>query len=244
MSRCRTVAVASGKGSPGVSFVASALACRLAALGVESLLVDADAEDQCLARMLRVEGEAGGGPLERAAALGALTPDGLRSAATGVSRRLWLLEARSGAPAPDGRVLVAAAREAGFGAIVADLGHQPGPLQRQLMAAADWLLWVVAPDRLGLARGDAAIGRAEMASGSAGLVVNRRGRDALAGAERALSERRGLPVMARLPERPRAAAALSHRRPAHTQRAFGGPIDGLARALHPDLAGGSRSLWP
>lgn len=244
MSRCRTVAVASAKGSPGVSFVAAALACRLAALGLESLLVDADAEDHALARTLQVDAGEGPGWLERAAALGALTPEALRAGATVVARRLCLLEAPEGAPDLDGRVLVAAGREGGYSAIVADLGHQHGPLQRQLMAAADWLLWVVTPDRLGLSRGDAALGRGDLGAGSAGLVLNREGRNALRGADRALAERRGLPVMARLPDRPEAAGALSAHRPAHSVRAFRGPIDSLARALHPDLVAGSRSVWP
>ena len=44
MTRSRVIAVASAKGSPGCSFVALGLAGRLAEAGLETLVIDADAE--------------------------------------------------------------------------------------------------------------------------------------------------------------------------------------------------------
>ena len=137
-----------------------------------------------------------------------------------------------------------AAREGGFAAVVIDLGHLPGRLQRQLAAASDWLLWVVLPDRLGLERADQVIARSELTPGSAGLVLNRQDRYAVKGADRALSERHRLPLMARLRDDRKAALTASARRPAHANRRFRGPFDDLARALHPDLAGTSTAVWP
>ena len=243
MNRCRVVAVTSAKGSAGVTFITAGLACRLADLGLESLVIDADAEDRTLAATLDVEPGEGGELLARAAALGVVTTDGLRELAAPVARRLSLLEAPS-VDALDGRALVGAAREAGFAAVVIDLGHLPGRLQRQLAAASDWLLWVVLPDRLGLERADQVIARSELTPGSAGLVLNRHNRYAVKGADRALSERHRLPLMARLRDDRRAALATSAKRPPHSQRGFHGPFDNLARALHPDLAGTSGAVWP
>lgn len=243
MSRCRIIALASAKGSPGASFISAGLGGRLAALGLDVLLIDADAEDHALATMLDLAAADRPQPLNQAAALGAITPEGLRGAACSPARNLQLVEAPVSEQL-DGRVLVTAAREAGFSAVVADLGHHLGRLQRQVAAASDWLVWVVAPDRLGLERADWAIRRSELASGSMGLVFNRTDRAAVPGAEKVLSDRHGLPVMARLPEDRRAALGLRRRRPAHAQRAFRGPLDELARAVHPDLSGRSRSLWP
>jgi Mrp family chromosome partitioning ATPase len=243
VSRCRVVAVASAKGSPGVTFTTAGLACRLADLGLEVLALDADAEDRTLAATLDVDPGDGGEAIARAAALGVLTADGLRQLAAPAAKRLGLIEAPT-VDALDGRGLVGAAREAGYSAVVIDLGHLPGRLQRQLAAASDWLLWVVLADRLGLERADQVISRSELTPGSAGLVLNRQDRHSVKGADRALSERHRLPLMARLTEDRKAALACSARRPPHVQRRFAAAFDGLARALHPDLAGTSSAVWP
>ncbi len=239
--RVRVIAVAGTRGSPGATFVAAALACRLAGLGAEVLAIDADAEGWSLAATLDVE-PSGGEALAPSAGFGVVTAESLRSLARPVTRRLGLLEVGPG-DGVDGRTLAAAARDAGFGATVCDLGHHAGPLQRQLAAAADWLLWVVQPDRLGLERADSVLAGSPYAAGSAGVVLSRLGPHTLAGADRLVSERHRLPVMARLPEDRRAAARCSAARPWDRQRPFGRPLDRLARAVHPDLRGG-RGIWP
>lgn len=243
MSRCRVVAVASAKGSPGVTFITAGLACRLADLGLEVLAIDADAEDRTLAATLSIEETAERDELARGAALGTVAPDSLRAAAVRVTSRLSLVEAPD-VDALDGRSLVGTAREAGYAAVIIDMGHAMGRLQRQLAAASDWLLWVVLADRLGLERADQVIARGDLTPGSAGLVMNRCDRHAIKGADRALSERHRLPVMARIRSDRGAALGSSARRPPHSQRGFRSAFDELARSLHPDLAGTSRAVWP
>lgn len=243
MTRTRVIGVASAKGSPGVTFVTAGLACRLAGLGLGVLAIDADAEDRTLAATLDVDPGAVGQTLARSAALGAITAEGLQASAAAVAPRLSLLEAPN-VEALDGLTLMSAAREAGFQAVLVDLGHFQGRLQRQLAAACDWLLWVVLPDRLGVERADQVIARGDLKAGSPGLVINRLDSQAVKEADRALSERHQLPVMARIRDDRRAALASSVRRPPHGQRSFRRSFDALARALHPDLAGRSRSVWP
>lgn len=242
MSRCRVVAVTSAKGSPGVTFTAVGLACRLAAHGLDVLAVDADAEDRTLAATLDVDLGEGGEALARAAALGVAAPD-LRSLAAPAGERLGLIEAPN-VDSVDGRALVGAAREAGYAAVVIDAGHLHGRLQRQLIAASDWLLWVVLGDRLGLERADQLIARSDLGAASRALVFNRQDGHGVQGADRALAERHRLPVMARISSDRRAALDSCARRPPHAHRPFRAAFDELARSLHPDLVGGARSVWP
>jgi hypothetical protein len=142
-----------------------------------------------------------------------------------------------GALVLDGRELVGATREA-FPAAILDLGHCWGPLQRRMAAAADWLLWVLVPDRLGVERADRALGG--LAVGRArGLVVNRASRWSLGGAERVLVDRHQVPLLARFPEHRRCARAVSERSAAaHRQRPFRRALEMVARTVHPDVDGG------
>lgn len=243
VARTRVIGVASAKGSPGVTFLAAGLACRLASSGLDVVAVDADAEDRTLAATLDVDAGDTAGALVRTAALGVVTAEGFRALAPTVARHLALVEAPP-VDALDGRALVAAARGAGFAASVLDLGHLGGRLQRQLAAACDWLLWVVMPDRLGLERADQVIRRGDLTPASAALVFNRQGRGAVAGADRVLAERLELPVMARIREDAGAARRVSARRPPHSFRAFRSGFEEVARAVHPDVTGTSRSVWP
>jgi cellulose biosynthesis protein BcsQ len=238
----RVIAVLGCKGSPGVTFVAAGLACRLAAAGVDVLAVDADAEDRSLAVHLDVT-RADPEGLARSASLGLLTGDLIRHLAAAVAPRLWLVEVRDG-DGVDGRAIVTAARDGGFAAVVCDLGHQVGPLQRQVLACTDWLLWPVIPDRVGLERADRALASRAAGSSSCGLVLNRMGRTALKGADHALAERHQLPVMARFRDDASAAGRISAARPAHRTRPFRRPFDELARAVHPRVAPAVRGTWP
>jgi hypothetical protein len=138
-----------------------------------------------------------------------------------------------------GNSLLAAAAAAGFGAVVADLGHLPGRLQRELAAGSDWLAWVVMPDRLGLDRADRLLATPALAAATAGLVFNRVGEHTLKGAERLLSERHRLPILARVPEDRRAA----RRAGAQLARPFRGPVAELARAVAP-AAAPAVAAWP
>jgi Flp pilus assembly CpaE family ATPase len=243
--RSRVIAVAGAKGSPGASFVAAGLACRLASLEVPVLAIDADAEDRTLRALLDV-GEDGVSPARGdLAELGVLTPEALRALTLEIARNLRLFEP----PLPDaggldGRAIAGAARESGFGAVVCDLGHQHGALQKQLGAAADWVIWVVEPDRVGLDRADRTLAATAIRAGSAALVLNRLGPHTLRGADRALCERHEMPLAACIVEDRRAAARCTAARPWHTHRRFRGAFDDLARTLHPDLARPRRGSWP
>ena len=244
--RARVVAVAGAKGSPGCTFVAVGLARCLADAGLQVLLLDADAEEPGVAAALALPaGRAG--DLARATTLG-VDPDALDEASVQVGTGLRVLEVAGQGPfgdigslPVDGRELAASAREV-YQAAVFDLGHSWGPLQRQLAAAADWLLWVLVPDRLGVERADRALGGLAVGR-SRGLVVNRCSRWSLAGAERILVERHHLPLVARLPENRRGARAVSERNAAaHHQRPFRRGLETVARTVHPDLEGGGS--WP
>lgn len=244
--RTRVVGVAGAKGSPGCTFLAVGLARCLADHGLEVLLIDADAEEPGVAAALALPGAAAA-DLAGASALG-VDADVLRDARIEAGPRLGVLEVAGqgpfqaiGAMPVDGRELLAAARES-QGAIVIDLGHAWGPLQRQLAAAADWLLWVLVPDRLGVERADRALGG--LALGTArGLIVNHASRWSLGGAERTLVERHHVPLVARLPDHRRCAHFVSERRAAaHRQRPFRRGLRLVARTVHPDLEGGG--TWP
>ena len=129
--------------------------------------------------------------------------------------------------------------------MVVDLGHQHGRLQRELVACADWLLWVVAPDRSGFERADRMIADPDLPRVSAGIVLNRLGPDRLGDAGSVLAERHRLPLLARFPESARGArsATRSCASP-HRVREFRRQFAELARCVHPDVVGGGGERWP
>ena len=127
-------------------------------------------------------------------------------------------------------------------AIILDFGHSAGPLQRQLSAAADSLLWVVVPDRSGLQRADAKLSSGRLEAASSGLIFNRVRRGCLEGAEEALAGRHQLPVLARLVEDRHIADRLIHGLPVHRVWSLRRPLGELAKAIHAD-AGTAVSSW-
>jgi len=236
--RTRVVAIAGAKGSPGCTFIAVGLARCLADSGIDTLLVDADAEDVGVAPALGLPGQAAP-DLGRAAALG-LDADALREATEEVAPRLRALHV-SGEKHADGREMVGAARR-DHALVVIDLGHAWGRLQRQLAAAADWVLWVVVADRQGLERADRGLA-ALLPGGGRGLVVNRAARWSLAGGDRVLVERHRIPLVARVPDNRRSARRVTEQSvPAHRERAFRRALQQIARTVHPDVQGGG--TWP
>jgi Mrp family chromosome partitioning ATPase len=240
--RTSVVAIAGAKGSPGCTFLAVGLARCVADRGLETLLVDADGEEAGVAPALALPAVQAP-DLERAAALG-WAPEVLRDAAVEASPRLRALDLTTGGdslPAADGRDFVAAARR-DHALVVLDLGHAWGRFQRQVAAAADWVLWVLLADRQGLERADRRLNGLAPA-GCRGLVVNRSARWSLAGADRALVDRHGIPLLARIPEHPGAARRVSERgAAAHRQRPFRSAFERVARTVHPDLEG--TGTWP
>jgi CO dehydrogenase nickel-insertion accessory protein CooC1 len=126
---------------------------------------------------------------------------------------------------------------------VVDLGHSSGPLQRQLAAASDWLLWVVVPDRSGLDRADRALASGVLGAASVGLVFNRIRPGCLDRADEVLSSRHRLPVMARINEDRHIADRLSQGRPVHRERGLRRTLRELARTVHPD-ARSAAPAWP
>jgi Flp pilus assembly CpaE family ATPase len=241
LTRSRLVVVASAKGSPGCSFVALGLAGRLAEAGIETLLVDADAEDGSLAASLDLTGIEDPAPL---GGLGLVTEAALAGAARPVAAGLQCIDISGPERVVDGRQLAEVGRSR-YPAIVADIGHSPGRLQRELVAAADWLLWVVAPDRRGFERADRALSRDALPRVSSGIVLNRLGPDRLPDAGAVLAQRHRLPLLASLPESPRAARDASRRCSGpHYAREFRRHFAELARCLHPDVLGGGGERWP
>ena len=230
MTRFRLLAVASAKGSPGCSFVAAGLAAQLAQRGVPTLLVDADAEERGIASLLDLPASPAAG---RIGGLGPLDSGVVEETAVRVGSLLNMLEL--GSARIDGLDLVGATRGC-YGAVVADLGHQPGEVQRGIATAADWLLWVATPDRVGVERADRALGAGDLRSASIGLVLNRCGRHSLIDAGVVLAERHQLPVLGRVRESVGAARRLLQLAvPANRAREFRPAFDELARTLHPDL---------
>ncbi|MGH7903260.1 MAG: hypothetical protein ACREPA_03900 [Candidatus Dormibacteraceae bacterium] len=237
--RSRVVAVAGGKGSPGCTFVAIGLSRCLAESGLETLLLDADAEAPGVAAWLDLP--ALQPAFARAAGQGALTPAAIRELASPAGERLGVVELGR-TDGIDGRELAAQARGA-HAAVVVDVGHGLGPFQRQLMAAADWVLWVVVPDRLGLDRADRALAE-RPPGGDAGLVANRCGPSRLRGGEGVLADRHALPLVVRIREDARTARAVLERGAApHRRRPFSTPFRELARTVHPDCSVRVRA-WP
>ena len=241
MTRTRLVVVASAKGSPGCSFVALGLAGRLAEARLETLLVDADAEDGSLGASLDLVRGGGAAPL---VGLGPVTEAAVASATVASGPGLSCLDLSGPDRAVDGRQLAEVARGR-YSAIVADIGHSPSRLQRELVAAADWLIWVVAPDRSGFERADRALSGDSLPRVSAGIVLNRLGPDRLADAGVVLAERHRLPLLVGMSENPRAVRDAS-RRCATPDRAreFRRQFAELARCVHPDVVGGGGERWP
>jgi len=234
--RSRLIAFSGAKGSPGCSFVAAALARCLAGQGLATLLVDADAEEGGLASLLDVSTSGMSDRLAITTRLGSLDTRALRDSTVQVDERLWLAGLSEADAGPfDGRELADAARGS-HDAVLVDLGHCAGPLQQQLASVADWLLWVVVPDRGGLDRADRTLGAGKLRAASAGLVFNRIRRSSLAGAEQALSSTHGLAVMARIKEEPRVADRIADGKSGFEERAIREPIRRLARCVHPDAA--------
>jgi Flp pilus assembly CpaE family ATPase len=232
--RSRVIAIAGAKGSPGCSFLAVALARCLAASKIPTLLVDGDAEGGGLAPLL---------DLAPVVPAGALDGNAIDPLAMQIEPRLWFAELGVAEAGVFNGLELASAARARHQAVVVDLGHSFGPLQRQLSAASDWLLWVVVPDRIGLERADRALASGVLGAASAGLVFNRIRRGCLERADEALSSRHRMPVMARMNEDRRIADRLSQGRPVHAERRFRRVLRELARSVHPD-AGSAAPAWP
>ena len=196
---------------------------------VSTLLVDADAEGAGLAALLDL-GSAD------------LVNPGLEEPAMQVGHNLWFAEL--GQPAAEtfnGLEWIGAAR-AEHDIVIVDLGHSAGPLQRQMSAAADWLLWVVVPDRSGLQRADANLAQGRLDAASAGLIFNRVRRGCLDGAEEALAGRHKLPVLGRFAEDRQISHRLTRGLPVHRVWSLRRRLGALAQSLHPDL-GSAVSRW-
>jgi CO dehydrogenase nickel-insertion accessory protein CooC1 len=225
----RVIAIAGAKGSPGCSFLAVALARHMAERQAPTLLVDADAEGAGLAALL---------DLGSASSMNAPYEE----PAMQVGQNLWFAElGQVGFDAFNGLEWMGAAR-AEHHAVIVDLGHSAGPLQRQLSAAADWLLWVVVPDRSGLQRADAKLASPGLGAASVGLVFNRVRRGCLEGAEDALAGRHVLPVLGRFDEDRQISDRLTRGLPVHRVWSLRRRLHALAESLHPDL-GVAVSRW-
>ena len=152
----------------------------------------------------------------------------------GIEERLWFAEVGQ---AVDGSIkgfdFVEAARSR-YQTVVVDLGHSAGAFQRQLSAAADWLLWVVVPDRSGLERADKALELSVLGAANVGLVFNRIGPGCLNRAEEVLSSRHHLPVIARINEDRRLSDRLCHGLPIHREGSLRHALRELIRAIHPE----------
>ena len=226
--KSRAVAIAGTKGSPGCSFLAVALARLLAESQIATLLVDADVEGGGLAALL---------DLGSAEAMDDGSVDAIQ-----VDRDLWFAEiGQVRQESFKGLDWMATARVR-YRAIVLDFGHSAGPLQRQLSASADWLLWVVVPDRSGLQRADATLSSARLDAARVGLIFNRVRRGCLEGAEEALAGRHQLPVLGRLTEDRHIADRLIHGLPVHRVWSLRRPLRELAKTIHPDV-GSAASPW-
>jgi Flp pilus assembly CpaE family ATPase len=206
----RVISFIGTKGSSGCTFLAVALGRCLAAGGLSTMLVDADAEDGAMGVYLG-QHPAPAGRAQQVA-----------------DRLAWTELAAEGDP----REFIAIARHQAD-AVVVDLGHRPDQAQRRIASVSDWLVWVVVPDRLGLDRADRALGSGLIAAPSQGLVFNKLGPSRIADAERVTSERYRMPVMARLPERPRAARLALEGKAVHASGPFRRPLQELARTVHP-----------
>lgn|SRR5487761_242897 len=226
----RVIAIAGAKGSPGCSFLAVALARRLAESHVSTLLLDADAEGGGVAAVL----DLGSGDVNKT---GSADPPPME-----VEADLWFAElGDASGEAFDSFRRLADAR-ARHQAVIVDLGHSTEAMQRQLSAAADWLLWVVVPDRSGLQRADAAMATGVLGAANAGLVFNRVGRGCLEGAEDALCSRHQLRVLARFTADRQVADRMAGGRAVHRLWSLRRPLRELARSIQLE-AGEAVPAW-
>jgi MinD-like ATPase involved in chromosome partitioning or flagellar assembly len=223
--KCRVIAIAGAKGSPGCSFLAVAIARCLAANTISTLLLDADAE-----------GGGVGSLLDANIVVPARAADGRAGdeRQVGIEERLWFAEVGQSVDGSiNGFDFIEAARSR-YQTVVVDLGHSTGAFQRQLSAAADWLLWVVVPDRSGLERADRALELTVFGAANVGLVFNRIGPGRLNRAEEVLSSRHQLPVIARINEDRRLASRLSQGLPIHREASLRQALRELIRSVHPE----------
>jgi MinD superfamily P-loop ATPase len=224
--RSRAIAIAGAKGSPGCSFLAVALARFLAAGNMPTLLLDCDSEGGGLAALLDAPPVTPVRPLDENA---------FDEQAVQIERCLWFAELdQTNVGSFNGLEALSAARVR-HRAVVVDLGHNAGGLQRQASAASDWLLWVVVPDRSGLDRADKALGSAALGAANVGLVINRIRPGCLDRADEVLSGRHRMPVLARINEDRHIADRLSQGLPIHGERSVRRTLIELARSVHPDV---------
>jgi cellulose biosynthesis protein BcsQ len=202
--------------------VAVALARCLSAAKISTLLLDADAERGGVASWLDpytpVTGES----------------------ASQIETHLWFVDLVHGEDGALNGLEIAGAARAKHQAVVIDLGHSHGAVQRQLSAASDWLLWVVVPDRSGLERADRVLESGVLAAASVGLVINRIRPGSLERADEVLSSRHRLPVIARIKDDRSMADRLSHGLRIDRRWGIRRTLHQLARSVHPDA--GARSL--
>lgn len=220
--KSRVIAIAGPKGSPGCSFLTVALARHFVEIQVSTLVLDADAEGGGLAALLDI------------GSADAVNGNPADEPPIQLDQNLWFAEIGQGAAdAFNGLEWMGAAR-AQHEAVIVDLGHSAGQLQRQLSAAADWLLWVVVPDRSGLQRADATLASRQLGAASTGLVFNRIRRGCLEGAEVALAGRHGLPVLGRFAEDRHISQRLTRGLPVHRVWSLRRPLCALAKSIHAD----------
>jgi MinD-like ATPase involved in chromosome partitioning or flagellar assembly len=187
-----------------------------------TLLVDADAEGGGLAALLDIA------PADPIAAIGGA------AVAIHLEKRLWFVElGQHTAGVLNGLDWTTDERHH-FDAVVIDLGHSVGPLQEQLSAASDWLLWVVVPDRSGLQRADTALASGALGAANVGIVFNRIHQGCLDGAEAALSQRHHISVMGRINEDQRIAKRLARGLPANDLWGLRRPLRDLVRSIRAD----------
>jgi MinD-like ATPase involved in chromosome partitioning or flagellar assembly len=222
--RGTVIAIAGAKGSPGCSFLTVAIARCLAANTISTLLLDGDAEGGGVGSLLdanivmparAAEGSAG------------------EERQVGADERLWFAEVGQSVDGPANGIQLVDAARSRHQSVLVDLGHSTGALQRQLSAAADWLLWVVVPDRSGLERADRALESGVLGAAKVGLVFNRIGPGRLSRAEEVLSSRHQLPVMARINEDRRLSERLAQGLPIHRERSVRRTLRELIRSIDP-----------
>jgi CO dehydrogenase nickel-insertion accessory protein CooC1 len=215
----RVIAIAGAKGSPGCSFLAVALARRLAESQITTLVLDADAEGGGVAALL----DLGSADSDSA--------DSVDQTAMQVDHNLWFAESGLASPAFNGLDWLSHAR-ARHQVVIIDLGHSAGSMQRQLSAGSDWLVWVVVPDRSGLKRADTALASGVLGGANVGLIFNRVRRGCLEGAEEALANRYQLRVLGRFAEDRQVAERMTHGLPLHRVGSVRRPLNALAKAIH------------
>ncbi|HVC76098.1 MAG TPA: hypothetical protein VND96_06215 [Candidatus Micrarchaeaceae archaeon] len=224
------IAIAGAKGSPGCSFLAVALARRAAESHVSTLLLDADAEGGGVAAVL----DLGSSDMKNT--------DSVDAPPIEVEQNLWFAEVgpANGEAADSFRYLTDA--RARHQVVIVDLGHSTEAMQRQLSAAADWLLWVVVPDRSGLQRADAAMATGVLGAANTGLVFNRVGRACLEGAEDALCSRHRLRALARFTADRQVADRMAGGLAVHRLWSLRRPLRELARSIQLE-AGAAVPAW-